>query len=260
MALTRQIGALSFPLTDTGEATLASLDPGRDILLDLMEAAINYELATRWADAVSGTPVNTGSAQPVMSTLPSEPDEQALKMASKSFPLLCCFDPLEEVSVSEFSVSSQLVNRSLEMHYIIPPGTIGTRRKLTDVFQAVIKCVAGVIEDGGHTAYAMDSTHTSQHKIVLGPGSDTANFYKISLSDVSSGNVAAASDSTKYHVLIMKFAIEELSEHQDGDEAVDYVGFSATDVADPAFAGGLGIATDGEDTITDFVEVTTDYS
>jgi len=255
--LTQTIGALSFPLTDTGESTLASLDPGRDILLDLMTAAINYELGDRWTDAIAGTSVSD-AAYPVVSTLPSEPDEQALTTFGGKLPILCCFDSYDGTTVEEYAIDELIVNRKLELHYILAPSTLGSRRKVLDIFAAITRVVAGVVQVGGHTAYATDDTYTDQAKIVLGSiGTGVAGFHRISISEVAAGTVAGATDQTKYHVLVIKFDVQELGTQDNPSDVADYDGFSAVTTED--FDGGLGITDADETTIQDFVEAATDH-
>ena len=89
-SLYASVGGLSLPLSDTSESTAASLDPGRDILLALLTAALNDELAARWSSAVAGTQMEL--SQPVQTALPHLPDKQLAQSSEIKFPLLCCYE------------------------------------------------------------------------------------------------------------------------------------------------------------------------
>lgn len=244
MPLDASLGSITFPLTDTGETTLASLNRGRDILLGLLAAALNYELAARWQDATVGTKL--AGSTPVADTLPAEADERVLQTTEQRFPLLCCYH--SGPGTIEQGPAALMVKRQYMVDYVLSPMSAGTHRKLADVLEAALAVIALTIEAGGHTAYAMDETHTSQYKHVLGPGTDTANFTEVAIRGFQVGVASFASNALKFLALTVTIeATEQASWNGD---------VSAVDLEAAEFLLGLGT---GDDELEDFHETYTDY-
>jgi len=227
MALACSVGALSFPLADTGETTLADFDAGRDIMLALMAAALNYELAARWGDAVAGTPQGELAITPVKTTYPGEPSPEMLRQTGLEFPLLCCYRA-GDGTVERTGINLATIKQNLIVEYIVAPWSAGTERKLQDVFRGAVAIGHAVAVAKGHTAYAMDPTHPAQALLVLGPGVGCANFESIALTNFTYGKAQFSQDPAAYHSCRLTFSVAESFEDTSTLNDVPYLGETLT--------------------------------
>lgn len=245
-SLYRSVGALTLPLSDTDETTAASLDPGRDILLDLLAAALNDELAARWPDASAGTAL--AGTNPVQSTCPDELDPQYLQTTEHPFPALAVYRN-GQGSWEELDEGQAQLVWGFSVDYVLGPLTTGERRKMADFLFAAAAVMLLTIDRGGHRAYATTPGYPQFPKLVLGPGTGTANFSscRVEPNSLQRGAAAFSNDETKYWALSFNVRTTELEADNENDPRnITYGGSLLT----------LGTGTD-EGIIEDLVEAAT---
>ena len=255
-SLYRSVGSLSLPLAATHADSAASLVPGRDILLDLLAAALNDELAAVWSDITASTQLALSS--PVKSLVADEPDPSLLGTTEQPFPLLAVYrDPQRQATCDGFGLEESVLRWGFAVDYILGPLTVGERRKMLDVLDVALVVMGQTLKRGGHRAYATQTGATWQPKFVLGPGPDTANFSSIKIAENSIQRGAASLGQTepKYWALSFYIETEEIDSHTASDPGLyDYEGTS--------FSLGTGtLVSDDPDeasaTIDDLVEQNT---
>jgi len=148
-----RIGGLELPARASliANQSLAPLDPGRDLLLALFEAAINSELADAWRAATSGNSFYD-NLLPVQDTLPCEPTEKLLTQRKTGFPLLA----IHRSGSGRYEPHTLELTRLIQpwtLHYILGPLDAIDQRKLLDVCVAIAKIVALVIRRRGHASF-----------------------------------------------------------------------------------------------------------
>lgn len=217
-SLYRTVGAVSLPLSDTDETTSASLDPGRSILLGLLAAALNDELAARWTDAVVGTQL--AGTNPVQSTSEHELDAQLLQTTEHALPLLAVYRH-GTGTWENHTLDESRLHWGFAVDYVLGPLTVGDRRKLDGFLVAALKVMGETLRRGGHLAYAAQTGHPSQPKLVLGPGTDTANFTEITIEpgSIQQGAVGFSSEQAKYWALWFQVRTIELGIYTANDPA-----------------------------------------
>lgn len=154
----RRFGGLALPVrgTSIGETGLASLDPGRDFLLEYFAAAINSELTEVWVAVVgnlpAGHPMKTAPVRPVRDTFPDEPTEVALTQRKSRFPLLA----VNRSGRARYERQTLEIARRVQpwmLHYILGPLDVIDQRQLKDICVAVADVVEGAIEMRLHGGY-----------------------------------------------------------------------------------------------------------
>lgn len=148
-------GDLELPVraADISESGLAALDPSRDLLLELFQAAINADLGEAFAAAREplGYREQLGEL-PVSDVLPGEPTEQNMRQRVGRFPLLA----LHRSGVGQYAMHTLELGRLTQpwsLHYILGPLDIIEGRQLKDICVAVAKVVATAIRKRGHQAF-----------------------------------------------------------------------------------------------------------
>jgi len=222
-------GGLSLPATAIG-TDLASLDPARDILLELFAAALNSELQDAWAAAAGGIDLLTPI--PVAHKLPALPDLDTMRQAKAAWPMLAVARSIEPNQEDEFTLWQNRITSKWSIDYVLGPLEIGDQLKLGDVLIAAGKIIAAVIRNGGHKAYAATTLVTPTTgdpltcaKQVLGPGTGCCGFSTIGISSFICGAAAFSQGGPKYHALTMTLQTTELDSISDAD-AVLYTGAS----------------------------------
>lgn len=224
----RTVGAVSLPLSDTDATTAVSLDPGRGILLGLLTAALNDELAARWTDAIVGTQL--AGRSPVQTTCEHELDPQLLQTTEHALPLLAVYRNGTGTWESS-SLDETKLHWGYGVDYVLGPMTVGERRKLDGFLVAAMKVMGETIEAGGHRAYATQTGRTWQPKLVLGPGPDTANFSEIAVEpgSIRQGAGSFSDEDAKYWALSFNVKTVELGSYTLGDPRNnDYEGTAFT--------------------------------
>jgi hypothetical protein len=253
-SLNASIGGLSLPLAELATDTSSSLDPARDIILELLAAALKDELGQRWQTVVSAAQCVLHNTTPVESQCPLEPDEQLLQSTEVIFPALFVYR--DERGKWESNDGDGVLGWPFRIDYVLGPLTAGDRRKLQDFLTAAVKVMILTIERGGHLAYAAQPGHLSQPKLVLGYGG-SAGLTGIKIADVMWGASGFSKDSAKYWSASLTVQCQEEAELGNSDPR---------DVAYDGVDGSLGTGTgntdddpDGETGLIDpLVEAETD--
>ncbi len=230
-SLERSVGALSFPLSDTNETDFASLDTARDILLELLYAAINDELGPRWTDAITGTKL-TAAATPVVSKHPFEPDQETLQQLKATMPALFVYrDSSTPTRKEEFTLAQRKYTKRWGIDYFLGPLDVGDRGKIADVLNAVGDLVSQVIERGGHKSYATQTLDSGLVvlKRVLGPwGSGCCGFSTVDVVEFSAGAAALSRDAPKYWACSCVLETTELDGRGENEYLTYYDGTTST--------------------------------
>lgn len=221
-------GALSIPIVAT-ETNLASLDPARDILLELFAAALNSELQEAWGMACN----DPATPYPVGDKLPILDDIDAMRQRKACFPLLSVSRSIEPQTEDEFTLWQNRITSRWTIDYVLGPLDVGNQIRLTDVLGAAGKIIAATIRNGGHKAYAATTLVTPATgdpltcaKQVLGPGVGCCGFSTIGIVSFICGAAAFSQGGPKYHALTMTLVTTELDSI--ADDSVPYGGASVT--------------------------------
>jgi hypothetical protein len=227
-SLYRSFGALSLPLDASDPATnLASLDPARDILLDLFAAAITAELSGVWAAAVAGSALSDSS--PVQQKLPSMPTPEALAEMKTGWPLLCVSRATSGQSgFSDFTLEMRQLVQRWDIDYILCPLTLGNLLRVQDVLPTVGKTFEMVIEKGGHAAYrSVQVGNSFLTANALGSGENCCNFWRCEVKDMALGPASFSSKDPKYYACGLTLETVEIVTELDG-ESVPLDGVTGT--------------------------------
>ncbi len=213
-SLLQSYGGLVLPaVEDTANGALTSLDPGRDMLLALFEAAINSELGAAWTAVTNALPAGhrlRGTA-PVQDTLPAVPLEQALTQRKSGWPLLCLHrDGRGEFA--EYVMERDKLVQPWKLHWIVGPLDIIDQRKILDVGQAIAKVLRLVIRKRGHKAYQSGALQFF---------GDTGAFSSVELTGYSGPDQAVFGgdkSSTVFWAAEADIVTNELSDFVEGSE------------------------------------------
>jgi hypothetical protein len=245
-SLHESFGGLDLPVDVTEiDNTLTPLDPGRDVMLALFEAAINAELTAAWVRMARGFPRDAGvsTTLPVADTYPGEPTPQVMKERQAVFPLLALHRSGEH-TYEQQTLELDLLRQPWELHYIVGPLDVAATRQLQDVCQAVSKIVRRTVERRGHPAYE------SGVEQFFPDGS--APFSSAELKGGQMGPAAFAGDekSTPYYALTLRLETTEVA-RVNGEGS-----FGPFDGTDYDF--GIGNGPDGEGVIHGLLYASTD--
>ncbi|UOF77395.1 hypothetical protein [Caudoviricetes sp.] len=154
-SLYQRLGGLELPVTaaSIGASGLASLDPGRDLLLELFAAAINAELTDAWTKVTGafGYRESLGPL-PVSDKLPDEPTDTTLRQRKGKFPLLAIHRS-GTGTYDQATLELARLTQPWTLHYILGPLDVIDARQLKDICVAVAKIVALVVRKRGHRAF-----------------------------------------------------------------------------------------------------------
>lgn len=203
-------GRIQLPLVDTDEQDLASVDPARDILLDLFAAALTAELSQRWARAIVGTPLR---GRPVVQTkFPEFPEQIFLQQTPMVWPMLAVYRSDEAETFDEFTLAQERVTSKWGVDYCIGPLELGNFIKLNSVLTVVPRIIERVIRAGGHRAYATQGVGNSlQVKQVFGQYPGCCGFSTIRVVQSTIGSAAFAQGGPKFHCASVVLETTELS-------------------------------------------------
>jgi hypothetical protein len=225
-SLHRSFGKLELPLAVTRETDFSSLDPARDILLDLFAAALTAELLPRWQHATETTPL-WGKAV-VQTKFPEFPEQVFLQQVAVEWPLLAVYRSDAAETFDEHTLWEERVTGRWGVDYCIGPLEVGNYVKLSEVLRAVPRILEGVIRTGGHLAYATQTNVNSTFvKQVFGKGDGCCGFSTIRVVEAISGSAAFAQGGPKFHCASVVIETTELSALNAG-VAPPYTGSSFT--------------------------------
>lgn len=205
-SLNTQWGALSFPIPPGDGNDLTKLDPARDIILDLLEAALNSELSDAW-NAVC---VPLGMPSPVRSKMPGLDDLDTIRQCYGEPPWLSVARSLEPATSDEFTLWQNRITSKWTIDYVLGALEIGDQWKLTDVLIAAGKIIDATVNNGGHKAYATTtrSDGSLQAKQVFFLGG--CGFNTVFITSFTLGSAAFSQGGPKYHALTMTLQSTEL--------------------------------------------------
>jgi hypothetical protein len=212
LSLYRRFGQFELPLTADSTDNLASLDPARDILLDLFAAAITAELGPVWTAAASGSPLS--DSDPVAQKLPTMPTPEALGEMKTGYPLLCVSRSPTGAQFGDLTLETRSLMQRWDVDYILCPLTVTNFMRVQDVLQAVGKTIDLVIENGGHRAYrTIQNGNFTGAVNVLGSGANCCGFWKCRVVDMVLGpaSFSAKGDGPRYYACGLTLETVELS-------------------------------------------------
>ncbi|HTJ17824.1 MAG TPA: hypothetical protein VL494_13685 [Steroidobacteraceae bacterium] len=229
-SLYQRLGGLELPVfgRTIGQTGLASLDPSRDLLLDLFTAAINSELGEAWTTAlgnIGGQRENLGQT-PVSDTFADEPTEQNLRQRKGKWPLLA-IHRAGNATYESFTFEITRCVQPWALHYILGPLDIIDARQLKDICVAVSKIVALVIRRRGHASFQGGALQ------FFGAGSPDQPSPLTSLRLISHEGpgqaVFGGAESTLlFWAIEMRLESTEISSYVDGAQGPDLDGLDVT--------------------------------
>lgn len=220
--LYRRFGQFALPLAETQPSDLSSLDPARDILLELFAAALLVELTPGWQSATSDSALM--GTTPVMQKLPSMPTPEALGEMKQGWPLLCVARaPTPGAQFADFTIDVRSVTQRWDVDYILCPLSIGNLLRVQDILQAVGKTIDLVIENAGHPAYrTVQSGNVALSANVLGSGPNCCGFWRCAVTEMGLGPASFTPNGPKYYACSLTLETIELSGFAtDGDGQPD---------------------------------------
>lgn len=154
-SLNESFGGLRLPV-HAGDVTttLAPLEPGRDMLLELFSAALNAELTEAWHKVTQSIPSGQkiDRDKPVADTFPGEPTKQAFQERKPAFPLLA-LHPTGRGLYEPHLIGIRKLVQPWELHYILGPLDVADNRRLQDICRAASKIIERTTERGAHPGY-----------------------------------------------------------------------------------------------------------
>lgn len=185
-SLHRKFGAVELPLVADGRQNFTSLDPARDILLDLFAAAIGCELEPVWETAVSGSPV-LALSQPVSQRLPVLPKADVLQQMKTGFPFLAVARSIEPTKREDYLVYDSKLTQKWSIDYVMGSLALLDEARLSDVLTFVVKTIIMTVDEGGHRAYSEADGRAVQ---VFGAGGCEFLSWEITESNVGAFPIA----------------------------------------------------------------------
>jgi hypothetical protein len=221
LSLAEAVGKPALPLAASTEGTLVSLDPGRDILLDLLAAALNYELAPVWESATAAT--NLAGTTPVQDKVPFALTEQVMTSTARKFPVLSVTRAEDEDSaLDEFTLWQWRLTQQWDVEYVLGPLTAGNERRLKDVLAFAAKVVLLTIRQGRHMNHESGAP-------VLGPSGSattaTAGFSSVRIVRYRAGTASFADNSPQYHGMRIRLETTELTAFAEAPNDLDGASF-----------------------------------
>lgn len=244
----RKFGRTEFPSPVTGDTTLASLDPARDIVLDVLKAGINADLGLRWDGVTNGTPL--AGSLPVQRAHPHEPDIQYLREVKTDFPALFVYRD-GDAEIDDIGIWRSRLTQRWGVDYVLGPLDAGNMRKLGDVLTAVAKLVAQIVQMGGHPAYGVGGNNVHPLQVFGAVASNTVpvcGFASIEAKAPRKGVAKFSEGGPAYYALSMTLVTTEV------DNFIDPTRGTAPNVVD----WGYGLDNQTDEPLEDLVEASSD--
>ncbi len=215
-------GGLSFPL-DPGdfENTLVPLDPARNRLLSLFQAAINYELSAVWTKVTSHLKPNhaLSGTQPVQDTLELRPSAAVMQQRKAAFPLLCLHRTGRAIW-EEHTLEIEKRTQDWALLYIMPPLDVLDQRRFGDIVQAIPAIIRRVIRNHGHKAFENGALQ------FFGDTSGIGAIKLVASTDFGNAPFAEGPDAPIYFTVVCELQTIEYSQDQADEfgelEGIDY--------------------------------------
>jgi hypothetical protein len=248
-SLYRRFGRLELPVEPSPANSigdLASLDPARDIMLELFAAALTAELSPVWSAATVDTPL--AECGPVAQKLPGLPTPELLGEMKLAFPFLSVSRSPTGAQFGDLTLETRSLTQRWDVDYILCPLAVTNLLRVQDILQAVGKVIDLVIENGGHRAYRTRQNGNASLLVnVLGSGSDCCGFWKCRVVDMALGpaSFSAKGDGPRYYacgltletIELANFLTDAAGNPEDG-ESVPLEGatgtFGVTESGDPS--------------------------
>lgn len=214
-SLYRRFGRFELPVEPSppnSVGDLASLDPARDIMLDLFASAITAELGPVWAAATVDTPLS--ECGPVAQKLPALPTPELLGEMKTGFPFLSVARSPTGAQFGDLTLETRSLTQRWDVDYILCPLATTNLLRVQDILQAVGKTIDLVIENGGHRAYrTMQNGNATLPVNVLGSGTNSCGFWKCRVVDMALGpaSFSTKGDGPRYYACGLTLETVELS-------------------------------------------------
>jgi hypothetical protein len=160
-------GSTLLPVRDTTEkgeplSSAGTLDKGKNAILGLLEAAINYECGDAWRSLLQQGDKTfflrgnaTGDAKPVMDIMTVTPNAQNLMERKADWPLLAVYREGEPTHQFE-TLKLRTSNQDWSVDYIMGPLGVDSQERYGDFVLQVLVVIEEVINQGSHPAYLDD--------------------------------------------------------------------------------------------------------
>jgi hypothetical protein len=224
-SLWEKFGALTLDVPAAGITdTLASFDPGRDVLLGLFKQAIESELGAAFDVAKVGSQL--ASASIVQTTLPFPPSNQIMReLKAAAFPLLAVYRD-GNGQLDWRTLTYRKLVQPWRVDFVLGPLPVADIRKLYDLLPAVTKVIDLTIErrmhpdyDGGALQFFDDVGGKFSEVKATGVGYGPARF------------ADQGDDSPVYYAASIQLETTELEAFRDG---------SSTNLDGVSFTFGVG--------------------
>lgn len=207
LSLFKKVGAVSFA-PDTG----ASLDPGRDVLLALITAALNAELSDVFTVTDLGSSLG-GATAPVGHTLKVGPDRQKLRLKPSGWPLLAVYRDEEPARNEQATLAHWHRIQQWHVDYVVGPVQDDQDEKRADFARAAASVMLLTLDAGRHPNY-------QSGKPCLGLGGGCAGFSWVRIvSDIVGQPRFADGDDMRYHAASIVLETAERDRHREGASA-----------------------------------------
>jgi hypothetical protein len=247
-SLFQRLGGLDLPVTadSIGITGFASLDPGRDLLLELFASAINSELGDAWTKVIQAIgPRELLGQYPVSDKLPDEPTEQLLTQRKSLFPLLAIHRS-GAGTYDQITLEATRLTQPWALHYILGPLDAIDARQLKDVCVAVSKIVALVIRKRGHASFRDGALQFFGTNSPIDPSPFTS-LRIVSHEGPGQAAFGGDSSSTIFWAIEMRLESTEISSYDPDAEGCEIDGLNIT----------IGMGADGE-VLPSFIVAKTD--
>lgn len=209
-SLYQTLGAMRFPTTveDAADATLAGLDPARDVLLGLFESAINDELGAAWSQITAVVP-QFRDRLPVADKWPGTPTPDVVQQRKGDFP--CLFLARSgPAQIDELTIWREKLTQEWGLHYILPPLEVADQRRIDAVLIRVAAIVGLTIRNLRHKSYESGA-------FIL----PAAGLSSMRIKSLQAGQARFAEDpnSPLYNAMSAVLETTELSGFVDGTES-----------------------------------------
>lgn len=251
-SLYEKFGGLSLPVAATDVTdTLAPLDPARDTLARLFEAAINAELGPAWGTVTASLPAThvlvKDGTNPVNDVLLLEPSPSVMQQRKTAFPLLCVHRT-GSPRFEQRSVAGQVeaLIQPWDVHYILGPLSADDLRRFGDACIAVAKILRLVIRKRGHPAYQSGALQFFPGSFDVGQVGTLGAVQMTGYDGPGQAQYVAGPEAPTYWSIIMHL---ETSEYTTEDPET----FGNYEAADIAIAAG-----DADELLPNMVQMQTD--
>jgi hypothetical protein len=151
------VGGLQFPFDagDVDARALAFRDPAQLLLLELITAAVNYEMGQAWVrvcDSLPSTSPLSDSRAPVADMLPAAVTAELLQARKTAFPLLTVAR-IGEAEWEWVGEDFQVLKQQWAVSWTLGPSDVAMQLKLAGALPRFAAIVAKICANRGHPSY-----------------------------------------------------------------------------------------------------------